>query len=156
MTLENMLPKKLADAAAAGQAAAAVSHQGWTARLQPEAHDALSCALGELALERDAPAADGDPRAWGERISRKVTGLLEPLKLLEADAARHVAVLRSAVPTAKDPGLHYTEVELHGTNRATVRRFRGFHEAGKKREPIPFTVTYEALAKLIDDVIATA
>jgi hypothetical protein len=156
MTLENMLRKKLADAATASQPSASLPHQGWTATLRPEANDALSCSLGELALDRDAPPADGDPRAWGERISRKVTGLLEPLKLLEADAARQVAVLRSSAPTPKDPGLHYYEVELHGTARATVRRFRGFHETGKKREPIPFTVTYEALAKLIDDVTATA
>jgi hypothetical protein len=152
MTLENMLRKKLAEPPESG-AAAVISHQGWNVALTPAAHDTLSCALHEVRLQRDTGAA-GDPGPWAERVSRTVTGLLEPLRLIEVDAPQRIALLRSAAPTPHDPGVDYYEVELHGTARARVRRFRGFHELGHQREQVPFTVTYEALAKLIGDLMA--
>jgi hypothetical protein len=153
MTLENMLRKKLAEPGAAPPEAV-LSHRGWTVTIQPEAQDSLSCAVKELTLQRAEPVAGGDVRAWAERIAGRVTGLLEPLKIHEVDAGRHVALLRSAAPTQRDPGLHYYEVELHGTDRAAVRRYRGFREAGHKREQTSFVLPYETLAKLIDDCIA--
>ncbi len=152
MTLENMLRKKLAEPPESGTEVALV-HQGWNVALKPAAHDTLSCALNEVNLRRDA-GADGDPRPWAERVSRTVTGLLEPLRLIEVDAPQRLALLRSAAPTPHDPGLDYYEVELHGTASARLRRFRGFQELGHKREQVPFTVTYEALAKLIGDFTA--
>ena len=151
MTLENMLRKKLAEPPESGTAE--LAHHGWNVALVPAAQDTLSCALNEVRLQRDS-GADGDPRPWAERISRTVTGLLEPLRLLEVDAPRRIALLRSTAPTPHDPGVDYYEVELHGTARASLRRFRGFQAAGHPREQVPFTVTYEALAKLIGDITA--
>ena len=156
MTLENMLRKKLAEAPVAGSAGAVLPYDGWNVILRPDAQDTLSCSLWDVIMERPAWGRDGDPRAWAEQICRKATGLLEPLKLVEIDAGKRIALLRSAEPTPRDPGLEYHEVELHGTNRATVRRFRGFQEAGRKREQIPFTVTYEALAQLVRGITAEA
>jgi hypothetical protein len=153
MTLENMLRKKLADAPA-GTAEVVINEPGWTVALRPEAHDTLGCALHQVSVQRDPQSSHGDPRAWGERLSRTATGLLEPLKLLEVDAGQNVAILRSAAPRPLDNALEYYEVHLQGSHRADVRRFRGFHEAGQKRMPVPFTVTYEALAKLIGDITA--
>ncbi len=153
MTLENMLRKKLADPPA-GQTEVVVAHQGWNVALHPAAQDSLSCSLNDATFRRAGAPVDGDPRPWAERLSRTVTGLLEPLKLIEVDAPRKVALLRSAVPTPSDPGVNYYEVELHGTAQASVRRFRGYQEPGRKREQIPFPVTYEALAKLVGDVTA--
>jgi hypothetical protein len=153
MTLENMLQKKFAEPPT-GQPEVVIAHQGWTVSLRPEARDTLGCALDELRLERAGAPADGEPRPWAERISRTVTGLLEPLKLIEVDAPRKIALLRSAAPTPGDPGLRYYEVELHGSARATVRRYRGYQEIGHRREQIPFTLTHEALAKLIGDITA--
>jgi hypothetical protein len=150
MTLEN-IRKKLADAPT-GAAEVVVSEPGWTVSLRPEAHDTLGCALHQLTAQRDPASDGGDPRPWAERLSRTVTGLLEPLKLLEVDAGKNVALMRSAAPRQLDNALEYYEVELHGNQRADVRRFRGCHEAGHKRTAVPFTVTYEALAKLVDDI----
>jgi len=149
-----MLRKKLAEPPVAGSAGTVLPYDGWNVALRPDAQDALSCALWDVTVERPSWGRVGDPHAWGEQICRKVTGLLEPLKLVEVDAGKQIALLRSAEPTPHDSGLDYHEVELHGTNRATVRRFRGFHEAGKKREQIPFAVTYEALAQLIGGITA--
>jgi hypothetical protein len=149
MTLENMLRKKLAEPPESGPEVV-LAHQGWNVALTPAAHDTLSCALDDVRLQRDTGAND-DPRPWAEHISRTVTGLLEALRLIEVDAPQHIALLRSAAPTPHDPGVDYYEVELHGTATARLRRFRGFQELGHKREQVPFTVTYEALAKLIGD-----
>src|SRR5205085_54179 len=98
--------------------------------------------------------ADGDPRPWAERISRTVTGLLEPLRLIEVDAPQRIALLRSTAPTPHAPGGDYYEGDQPRTAEASVRRVRGYQEAGHKREQVPFTVTYEALAKLIGDFTA--
>jgi hypothetical protein len=152
MTLENMLRKKLGEPPAAAEVVVAL--QGWKVALHPAAQDSLSCSLNDVTFEREAPAGSDDPRPWAERVSRNVTGLLEPLKVLEVDAPRRTALLRSAAPTQADPGLQYYEMELQGTTKASIRRFRGFTEAGHKREQIPFGVTYEALAKFIGDVTA--
>jgi hypothetical protein len=152
MTLENTLKKRLADPPPENGGPTVIPHKGWNVSVRPEASDAIGASLHELSVQRDSAPASGDVRAWADRVSKKVTGLLEPLALHELDAAKQTAILRSAAPTAKDPGLHYTEVELQGTSKATMRRFRGFHEAGKKREQIPFTLTHEGLAKVIDDI----
>jgi hypothetical protein len=153
MTLENMLRKKLADAPA-GQTEVVVSHQGWNIALHPAAQDSLSCSLNDVTLQREGTPPSADPRPWAERISATVTGLLEPLKLHEVDAPRQIALLRSATPTPSDPGMQYYEVELHGTARASIRRFRGFAEPGHKREQIPFALTHEALARVIGGMTA--
>jgi hypothetical protein len=155
MTLANTLQKKLGEHHSADHPAPhVIRHQGWNVSLRPEAIDTLGCQLWDVTFQREVPQAAGDPRAWAERISRKVTGLLEPLKLVELDAGQNVALVRSAEPTPGSPGLDYHEIELHGTNRAIVRRFRGFQEVGRKREHIPFTVTYDALAKVVDGITA--
>jgi hypothetical protein len=152
MTLENTLKKRLADPPPKDGGPTVIPHNGWNVSIRPEASDAIGASLHELSVERDTAPASGDVHAWADRVSRKVTGLLEPLVLHELDKTQEVAILRSATPTPKDPGVHYTEVELQGTSKATVHRYRGYHEAGHKREQIPFTLTHEGLAKMIDDI----
>jgi hypothetical protein len=154
MTLENTLRKSLAEAPPDAGGRIAFSHEGWTVAVRPDSSDALSCSLWDLSVQRDGASAGGDVRAWAEQTAQKVTGLLEPLKVHEVDDARQVALLRSSAPTPRDPGLHYTEVELQGTRQATVRRFRGFHDTSRSREQIPFAMTHEAIAKMIGDITA--
>jgi hypothetical protein len=80
-----------------------------------------------------------------------VTGLLEPLKLLEVDETQQEALLRSNTPTKKGEQLAYYEVHLFGTHRATVRRFQARHgESG--REQVAYALTHEVLAKLAGDI----
>jgi hypothetical protein len=161
MTLENILRKKLAEYSydledPSGGSRNTIAHEGWKVVFRPETRGAVGCALLDVTLDRTSGPAGGDTRAWAERVCRKVTGLLEPLKVVEIDAGNQIALLRSAEPTPSDSGLDYHEVELHGTAHAVARRYRGFHEAGKKREQIPFTVTYEALAQLVRGITAEA
>src|SRR5437763_15785177 len=112
MTLENTLRKRLADPPPEGGGPTVIAHNGWNVSLHPEASDAIGASLHELSAERTGPPSAGDVRSWADRVTRKATGLLEPLALHELDAAKGVAILRSATPTPKDVGVHYTEVEL--------------------------------------------
>jgi hypothetical protein len=119
MTLENTLQKKLGeryhlDDQEAKTSRSPLEHNGWTVTFNTETREALSASLWDVTFQRDAQQDDGDPRTWAERISRSVTGLLEPLKLMEVDAGQNIALLRSAAPTPNDPGLDYHEIELHG------------------------------------------
>jgi hypothetical protein len=151
MTLENMLRTKLADpAASAGRHDMALTHHGWTVTLTVERGDAFSSLLWEVALRRDTPRP-GDLKGWADDVAGRATGLLEPLKLLEVDEARLVALLRSAVPTAADAGLNYYEVLLAPAS-AQLRRYQGYTTPVQPRQQIAFTLTHEALAKLLRDV----
>src|ERR1051325_8179261 len=74
-----------------------VSFGGWIVTVAAEKRDSMSCALTELTLERNAPIQEDLP-AWARRIAASVTGLIEPLRVLEVDQPLGKAVLRSIAP----------------------------------------------------------
>ena len=63
---------------------------GWTVALTIDKADALSCLLSGVALTRTTPAAWDGPAltARAEAIAAKVTGLMEPLRVIEIDGLR--------------------------------------------------------------------
>jgi hypothetical protein len=129
---------------------------GWTVALTADRSDALGCLVWELALRRTTePAAGEGLRAWAERIAGRVTGLLEPLKVVEVDLVRGQALLRSQAPARRGEQLHYYEVLLTGVRAAVVRRYRASLQGDARREQVPFTLTHEALAKLAGDLSAS-
>jgi hypothetical protein len=114
--------------------------------------EALSCQLWEASVARPAAVLDGPAlTAWATRIAERVTGLLEPLHLLEVDPERGQALLRSDQPAAKNEDLFYYEVLLQRDGTASVRRYRGARQPNK-RQQIGFVLTREALAKLVRDL----
>lgn len=153
MTLENTLRTSLAEQATAGRHAVTLDHAGWSVALSVERGDALSGLLWQIELRRDTPLP-GDVRAWADRVARKVSGLLESLKVIEIDLGQKQALLRSDTPTPRDAAVQYYEVRLHGTSAAQVRRLQGHPHTGDKSVQVAFALTYETLAKLIDDVTA--
>ena len=128
--------------------------QGWSAILQLDRCDGLSCLAWDLALRRTGPAPAGSLRARAERIAAQVTGLMEPLRVHEVDLARDEAQLRSRAPVVRDDHVLYYEILLKGTGQATVRRYQASPEPGSKRSQVAFALTLEALGKLIDDLTA--
>ena len=96
-----------------------------------------------------------DLRGWGDRLVKKVTYLMEPLAVHEADALGHEVVLRSATPTAKPDRKSYYEVRLKGEGLMKFGRV-AFPEGGGKRGPIPCHFTNEVVERLVDDLVATA
>src|SRR5262249_15622766 len=85
---------------------------GWAAALEAEAVDGVGCRLRELALTRSAPWAGDGLKDRAAKVAATVTGLLEPLALVEVDAPRGVAQLRSAAPRRKGDTLSYHELTL--------------------------------------------
>lgn len=154
MTLENKVLQKLAETKPVGERhELMISAGAWTAHLTYDRRDELSGRLWEAALHRNA-LAEGHVQDWAGRIAKRVAGLMEPLKVVEVDAVKQQALLRSAAPTVKGDDHFYYEILLRGTANAVIHRYQASQQPGKRREQIAFALTHEALAKLVGDVTA--
>jgi len=127
---------------------------GWTATVTADCVDVIGCRLWELALRRIPPASIVDLKTHAEQIGQRATGLLEPLRLLEVDEGRNVALLRSEQPGQRGDERFYYELLLEGDGSAVVRRYQTPRPAEPRRQQVAFTLTHEALAKLVGDLIA--
>jgi hypothetical protein len=127
---------------------------GWAVTVTADRNDDLGCLVWEMAWRRTGPATRGETlKGWADGVSRRVTGLLEPLKVLEVDDRRGEALLRSGEPTRKGPAVRYYEVLLKGTTEAVLRRYHGSPQGDKRREQVAFPLTHEALAKVAGDLV---
>jgi hypothetical protein len=156
MTLENTVLQKLAEwPPASGRRTLNLPAEGsWAVAVTADRHDELGCLLWELNLHRGGPAPAGSTlSAWAERVAGRATGLLEPLKVVEVDAERGEALLRSDQPTQRGEKLYYYEVLLKNTKAALVRRFQALPGNGR-RDQVPFALTNEVLAKFVADLAA--
>lgn len=122
-----------------------------TVRLTADRADALACLVWELGFERAAPPAG--VRAWAEALAARATGLLEPLKLLEADEARGEAVLRSTAPAQTGGAVAYYELRLLADGRAALARYTATR-GHSGREQVAFALTHEVIAKFAADLAA--
>jgi hypothetical protein len=114
-----------------------------------------------VAFESLEFAATGRPewtsdalRAWGDRLAARVTYLMEPLKVLEVDAAGGEVHIRSQSPTARGEQRSYYEVRLFKQGTLRMER-RAFDEASRRRDRIPCQLTREVLERLADDIAAS-
>lgn len=156
MTLAETLLQKLNKwTPPAGRQELTVSHaeSGWSVHLAADRKDEVGCSLWELSLQRP-DAAPGDLNSWALAIVKRVTGLLEPLKIIEIDPTRNEALLRSASAQSRDDKLFYYEVLLHGTSSARLRRYAGTSEDAK-REQVAFALTQESIVKALCDLTST-
>lgn len=155
MTLAESLEPRLSNWKPAGRETwqEAFADAGWDVALTADHNDVVGTLAWELTLARTADAPAGlTVRAWADGIAARSSGLMEPIKLLEVDAARDEAILRSTAPSKKGDAVAYYEIRLHGTTKATVQRYQANRKAGTKREQVAFPVTHEALIKLINDI----
>lgn len=159
MNLAEVLLPKLADWQPAGEGRPSTSidlpDHGWTVDLRADRADSVGCRLAQIEITRSEPRSEDAValEAHARRVAGRVTGLLEPLRLVEVDRDRHVALLRSDAPPAKGDGVQYYEVRFAGRNRVTVERFRANKVGRAGRESVPYALTHEALAKLVDDLV---
>jgi hypothetical protein len=159
MTLAETLLPKLASWRPAGEGrhgvAIALPEHGWTVRLTVERVDTVGSLLVEAEATRDAPLPE-DAAALETHVRRaagRATGLLEPLRLVEMDRAHNVALLRSDAPPSKGDAVNYYEVKFFGRNRVTLARYRATKGSPAQRTTVPFALTHEALAKVVDDLV---
>jgi hypothetical protein len=158
MTLDETVLQKLADwhPPHGGRQTLAIPDQGsgWAVSLTVDRHDELSSALWEIDFQRVAPRpSEVTLASWAEAVAGRVTGLLEPLQVVEIDLQRNEALLRSNEPSQRNADLYYYEVLLKGTRAAQVRRYQAKPNHGH-REQVAFVLTHEALAKLARDLAA--
>lgn len=128
---------------------------GWSVRFAATKVDTLGCALTEIEAVR-ASTVDNDAAALEARarkVAGRVTGLLEPLRLVEVDRGRNIAILRSDSPRARGTDVLFYEVCYTGLNRISVRRFTATKLSPAHREPVDFVLTHEVLGKLVEDLV---
>ncbi len=128
-----------------------VNEAGWTAELTLDSLESLGARCWEVTLSRTTPVDNVSLDQQANRIASRVTGLLEPLRVVEIDQSRQLAQLRSISPASKGETLYYYEIERHVSGRSLVRRYQA-STVSTRREQIDFTLTHEALAKLIEDL----
>jgi hypothetical protein len=113
--------------------------------------DTLGAEVHSVRVARLEPlAAPASPREWAEAAAKRVSGLLEPLRLVEADEALGVAQLRSDAPAVHGESRAYYELLRHRDGRSELARYQSSPEG--RRQAIPFTLTHEALGKLARDL----
>jgi hypothetical protein len=61
--------------------------------------------------------------------------------------------LRSDAPANKADAVSYYEVRYQGRNRVTLARFQATKRSPAQRKAVPFALTHEALAKVVDDLV---
>ena len=157
MTLNDTLLQKLAEwRFDNGRQTLSVVHPetGWRAEVVADCSDRIGCHLWELNLSRPEAAPSADLITRAERLVSRATGLMEPLRLIEVDAGRETALLRSAAPQKRGDDLFYYEVLLQN-HSAGVRRYQSSTQGGT-RQQLAFPLTHEALAKLAADLSADA
>jgi hypothetical protein len=159
MNLAETLLPKIGDwrPAEEGRPSASITlpEHGWTVNLSADRVDTLGVALHRLEAVRDAalPADPAALEAHARKAAGRVTGLLEPLRLIEIDRPREIVLLRSEAPPTKGENVLYYEVEYQGRNRVTVQRYSASKKSPAGRDAVPFTLTHEVLAKLVDDLV---
>lgn len=157
MTLAETLLLKLGEARPTSPGRFTLTHtdsaSGWTVSLNIEKADALSCQLAEVACVR-GPGAEPGLQEWADTLAQRVTGLMEPLQVIEVDALKNEAILRSNSPTVRNDKRAHYELKLEGGRKATLRRYQAPLDPTAKREPATFVLTHEVIAKLVDDLTA--
>lgn len=141
------------DGIAAG-ATATVEADGDRLILGVSQSDALSLAFSELRLETDllAGAQAERVREVAEKLTRRITYLLEPLTPIEIDHDLAVVQMRSTTPQRDRESSTYYELLVKTGGSLSLRRYR--KPTGAIREPIDATLTREVLVRLVDDLLA--
>jgi hypothetical protein len=131
---------------AEGRSTLNVAEGGCTVAVTADRNDELGTMAWEVSVKPGA-AAPGGVKAWAERCAEHVTGLPEPLKVLEIDEHRDEAVLRSTKTTKRGDARYYYEVALKGTTEASLRRYQA---TGTRRSQVTFPITHEALGRVVE------
>ncbi len=94
-------------------------------------------------------------KEWGDRLSSRVTYLMEPLKVLEIDAGGGEVQIRSQSPTPRAEQRGYYEVRLFRQGSLRMERF-AYDATTRERRQTPCQLTREVLERLVDDIAASA
>jgi hypothetical protein len=108
----------------------------------------------EYANTAHAELSSGALQEWGGRLTRRVTYLMEPLKVVEVDGQGGEVQVRSENPTPRADELGYYEMRLFREGSLRLQRIV-FDAATRQRRPTNCQLTREVLERLADDIAAT-
>lgn len=116
--------------------------------------DAIGCSFQTLAYSTDrlANASLEELKQISEKLTAKLTYLLEPIGLVEADADRCSVQLRSSPPQKGEEGTSYYELMVRRGGHVTLSRYS--KQAGQLRQIVPAQLTREVFCRLADDFLA--
>jgi hypothetical protein len=116
--------------------------------------DGIGCSFQTLGYSTDqlAGATLEKLREISDVLTRKLTYLLEPIGLIEADADRCSVQLRSSPPKKDEEATSYYELLVRRGGDITLSRYS--KQSGQLRQIVPAHVTREVLARLADDFVA--
>jgi hypothetical protein len=126
---------------------------GWGVGLSAERVEEVGSRLQALTLTPMTTRSGINLQARAEQVAAQVTGLLEPLRVVEVDTERGTALLRSQEASQRDDKRLYYELLLQADGGCGLRRYQAWQEPGHRREAISFTMTHEALGKLVNDLV---
>jgi hypothetical protein len=131
----------------------ALEAEGFRVQFRVEAADRVGCAVAGLRLEDlRASARDADAlKAWADRLTGRVTYLMEKIAVIEVDATGGSALLRSAPPGLREEARFYYEAVLRRPGTLTLTRYR-YHQGDRARTEVPCNLTREVFERLVDDL----
>jgi hypothetical protein len=118
--------------------------------------DTMACAFTRLSLA--APALSGlstdGLKQTAERLSARLTYLLEPISPIELDSHGYVVQMRSTPPHKDSDRTSYYELLVSRIGELSLVRYT--RVGSEPREVIPAHVTREVLSRLASDFAAAA
>ena len=129
--------------------------QGVEVSVDFTAVDTLSCAVSELRISKSAlrGATDAELQAWAGEVVRRVTYLLEPLAVLEYDAASQSVLVRSQPPTQTPDAIMYYEAVVGAPGHLSLKRYSA-PKSDPGRQTVDLHMTHEVLRRLVEDLAA--
>lgn len=116
--------------------------------------DAIGCSFQTLGLvtAKLADASLENLKSVSETLISRLTYLLEPIGVVEADADRCAVQLRSNPPKKGEEETSYYELMVRRGGDVTLSRYS--KKSGQLRQIVPAHITREVLARLADDFVA--
>jgi hypothetical protein len=115
--------------------------------------DAIGCSFQTLGYSTGklANSTLDELKAVSETLTSKLTYLLEPIGVVEADADRCSIQLRSNPPQKGEDDTSYYELMVRRGGDITLSRYS--KKTGQLRQIVPAHVTREVLGRLADDFV---
>jgi hypothetical protein len=116
--------------------------------------DAIGCSIQTLGYSTDklAEATLDDLRSISETLTGRLTYLLEPIGLVEADSDRAAIQLRSSPPQKGEDSTSYYELMVRRGGDVSLSRYE--KRPGLMRHIVPANITREVLQRLAEDFVA--
>jgi hypothetical protein len=118
--------------------------------------DSLACAFTSFVVSADTltDVSAEQLRRLGEKLSARLTYLLEPINPIEFDREQCVVQLRSNPPERDEDRTSYYELVVRRGGTLSLCRFA--KQPGEVRRTIPVNVTREVFFRLVSDFSAAA